>query len=67
MAHTWRQDGRWLLRGKGTGEEFEIPMVQGSACGQKLDKQDSRYCHVCHAPDRAAGMETLARALTGAP
>lgn len=55
MAHTWRADGQWYLRGKVTGEEYAVPMVQGTACQQKPDEQDSRYCHQCHAYDRAAG------------
>jgi hypothetical protein len=41
-------DGTIELVGKVTGERFIIPSVKGSACQQKADEQDSKYCHACH-------------------
>jgi len=44
-----RWDGKQLvLTMKATGQTYAVPLVQGSACEQKPDEQDSRYCHECH-------------------
>jgi len=45
-------DGAFELVGKATGERYAVPLVQGSACTQKPDEQESRYCHECHAVER---------------
>jgi hypothetical protein len=34
---------------KVSGQTYEIPFVLGTACKQKPDEQQSRYCHECHA------------------
>jgi hypothetical protein len=41
-------DGSFELFGKVTAQRFIIPAVKGSACQQKVDEQESKYCHVCH-------------------
>jgi hypothetical protein len=38
--------------GKATGTRYSVPQVKGSACTQKPDQQESRYCHECHAVKR---------------
>jgi hypothetical protein len=45
-------DGRFVQTLKVSGEQMEIPLVMGTACRQKPDEQESRYCHECHAYDR---------------
>ena len=45
-------DGRFELFGKATGKRFVFRPVKGTACEQKPDEQDSRYCHQCHAVER---------------
>jgi hypothetical protein len=47
-----QSDGRFLQIGKATGVSYEVPLVQGSECEQKLEEQESRYCHACHAYER---------------
>jgi len=47
------QGDKWLLTGKATGITYTVPLVKGSQCQQKPDQQESRYCHECHAYDRA--------------
>ncbi len=44
--------GRFVETLKVSGEEVEVPLVYGSACQQKPDEQESRYCHACHAYPR---------------
>ncbi|MEW5986870.1 MAG: hypothetical protein AB1791_09580, partial [Chloroflexota bacterium] len=47
----WVQwDGQKLIQtAKITGQVYEIPLVMGSACQQRPEEQESRYCHECHA------------------
>jgi len=46
-------DGEKLLEtGKVDGRLYEVPLVQGSACQQKPDEQESSYCHECHTYER---------------
>jgi len=45
-------DGAFELIGKASRQRFALPLVQGSACQQKEDQQESRYCHSCHAVQR---------------
>ncbi|MCB9462051.1 MAG: hypothetical protein H6670_20545 [Anaerolineaceae bacterium] len=45
-------DGSYELVGKATGQIFEFNPVMGTQCTQKVDEQESNYCHVCHAVDR---------------
>lgn len=42
-------DGTYELTGKASGQKFTFNPVKGSACEQKPDQQESRYCHECHA------------------
>ena len=44
--------GKIVLIGKATGVRYDVPLVMGSLCEQKLDQQESRDCHACHAVDR---------------
>lgn len=46
------EEGRYELFGKATGKRFTFKVVKGSACLQKPDEQESRYCHECHAVER---------------
>ncbi len=46
------EDGSFELVGKVTGVSYPLPLVQGSACEQNPDEQESRYCHACHAVER---------------
>jgi len=46
------QDGTYELFGKATGQRLTFRPVKGSACQQKPDQQESRYCHECHAVQR---------------
>ncbi len=45
-------DGTIEMIGKVTRQRFTIIPVKGTACQQKLDEQESRYCHECHAVQR---------------
>ncbi|MFN8447844.1 MAG: hypothetical protein U0521_04435 [Anaerolineae bacterium] len=54
-----RVDGEWVLTGKATGEQYTIPLVQGSTCTQDVTRQDSASCHECHSVDRDALMSEL--------
>ncbi len=47
-----RSDGKFELISKVAGEHYAVPPVTGSACLQKPDQQESRYCHECHAVER---------------
>ncbi len=40
------------MYGKANGEQFTFKPVMGSACQQKPDQQEARYCHECHAVER---------------
>lgn len=42
-------DGRFVQTLKVGGQQHTIPLVMGTACKQKPDQQESRYCHECHA------------------
>jgi hypothetical protein len=44
-------DGQLVQFAKAREEVWPVPLVQGSACEQGLDQQESRYCHECHAYD----------------
>ena len=41
--------GSFELAAKATGTVYPLPLVKGSACEQKPDEQDARYCYACHA------------------
>jgi hypothetical protein len=45
-------DGKFIQTLKVSGTRVEIPLVKGSACLQKPDQQESRYCHACHSVKR---------------
>lgn len=45
-------DGEFIQTLKVSGREYEIPLVMGTACLQKPDEQESRFCHECHAYER---------------
>lgn len=45
-------DGTLEITGKATGIRYRVPLVLGTACEQKPDEQESRYCHACHAVER---------------
>ena len=45
-------NGQYLLVGKASGVEYIVPLVKGTACEQKPEDQESRYCHACHAIPR---------------
>jgi hypothetical protein len=45
-------DGTYELFGKAGGQRFTFKPVKGTACQQKPDQQESRYCHECHATER---------------
>jgi hypothetical protein len=45
-------DGSFELFGKATGQRLTFQPVMGTACQQKPDQQESRYCHECHAVER---------------
>lgn len=45
-------DGNFEMFGKATGSQFYFRPVKGTACTQKTDEQESRYCHECHAIER---------------
>ena len=42
------QDGTVVQVGKVTGTWYQVPLVSGSACQQKPNQQEARYCHECH-------------------
>ncbi len=46
------EPGRFVQTLKVSGETLEVPLAYGTACPQKPDEQESRYCHACHAYDR---------------
>ncbi len=50
----WVQwDGEQLIEtGKIDGRLYEVPLVQGSACQQQPDEQESSFCHECHTYER---------------
>ena len=45
-------DGKFIETLKVSGQQLAIPLVMGSACQQKPDQQESRYCHECHTYQR---------------
>jgi hypothetical protein len=45
-------DGTFELVGKATHQQFIFHPVMGSNCKQDPEKQESRYCHECHAVER---------------
>jgi hypothetical protein len=42
------QEGTLVQTLKVSGQQLEIPLVMGTACQQKPDEQESRFCHECH-------------------
>lgn len=42
-------DGSYEMIGKVSRQKLIFNPVKGSGCQQKLDQQESRYCHECHA------------------
>jgi hypothetical protein len=47
----WRV-GNLVQFGKVDGRTYSVPLVQGSQCQQQPNRQESRYCHACHAYER---------------
>jgi len=45
-------DGTFEMVGKATKQYFTFKPVMGTACEQKPDEQESRYCHECHAVEK---------------
>jgi hypothetical protein len=45
-------DGKFVETLKVSGQQLTIPLVLGSACKQRPDQQESRYCHECHSFQR---------------
>ena len=45
-------NGKLIQTLKVSGTPYAIPLVQGSACLQKPDQQESKYCHECHSVKR---------------
>jgi len=45
-------DGQYELFDKVSGRRFTFRAVQGTACQQKPEEQESRYCHQCHSVSR---------------
>ena len=45
-------DGSFEMVSKVIQTRYQVPLVMGSACQQKPDEQESRYCHECHAVER---------------
>jgi hypothetical protein len=45
-------DQTYELFGKATGHRFTFRPVMGTGCQQKVEQQESRYCHACHAVER---------------
>lgn len=45
-------DGTYELVGKVTRQHFTFHPVKGSGCKQDPEKQESQYCHECHAVER---------------
>ena len=43
---------RWIQMDKVSGQIYNVPLVQNSACTQSGDDQSSSYCHQCHAVAR---------------
>ena len=43
-----KPDRSFELIGKATAQHFTFRPVKGTACQQKVDQQDSHYCHACH-------------------
>ncbi|HLF25397.1 MAG TPA: multiheme c-type cytochrome [Anaerolineae bacterium] len=46
------ENGKFVQTLKVSGQQLEVPLVMGTACEQKPDEQESRYCHECHAYTR---------------
>jgi hypothetical protein len=47
-----RPDGTFVMVGKVTRMQYEVPLVKASGCEQNPDEQESSACHACHAVDR---------------
>lgn len=47
-------DGQVVQFAKARSQVWAVPPVQGSACEQQPDQQESRYCHECHDYDSHA-------------
>jgi hypothetical protein len=45
-------DGQIEMIAKVTKTRLTIPPVMGTACPQRPDQQESKYCHACHAVQR---------------
>jgi hypothetical protein len=45
-------DGVFKLFSKVGGAAYAVPLAAGSACKQRPDQRDSRYCHQCHSVAR---------------
>jgi hypothetical protein len=45
-------ESEYEMFGKASEQRFTFKAVKGSDCEQKIDQQESRYCHECHAVQR---------------
>jgi hypothetical protein len=52
MGAVQRRGEQLVQFGKVDGREYPVPPVKGSQCQQQADRQESRYCHQCHAYER---------------
>jgi hypothetical protein len=52
MGNIKRIGQELILTSKVSGEEYPVVPVQGTACEQKVEEQESYYCHECHAYER---------------
>jgi len=52
LGNVQLRNGRLLQFAKVTGQQFEVPLVKGSACQQRSDQQEAKFCHRCHSVQR---------------
>ena len=52
LGNVKRVNGNFVLTGKVDGQTYPVNPVMGTGCQQKVDEQESRYCHQCHAYQR---------------
>jgi hypothetical protein len=47
-----QDDGTFVMVGKVTQMDYDVPLVKGSGCEQDPDEQQSSACHACHSIER---------------
>ncbi|RME40910.1 MAG: hypothetical protein D6796_16525 [Caldilineae bacterium] len=52
MGNIKWEGGKLTLTSKVTGKTYPVKLVMGSDCRQRVDQQESHYCHECHAYTR---------------